>query len=120
MIFGSDIGWLGLSKQAFGMEGIAKINFCRNWISYDSRVDFSWFWAALGPIFITLVALSAGLKFDNFSKGEDSIDKVGMYKFLLVIHSLVNQNDQDEFGGEEDDEQIAHDMYHAEETLEKS
>ena len=41
MISGSEIGWLGLQKQAFGMEGIAKINFRRNWISYDFRVDFS-------------------------------------------------------------------------------
>ena len=32
---------LGLQKQAFGMEGIAKINFRRNWISYDSRFEFS-------------------------------------------------------------------------------
>ena len=41
MVFGSKFGCLGLEKQAFGMEGIAKINFRRNWISYDSRVDFS-------------------------------------------------------------------------------
>ena len=33
--------WEGLEKQAFGMEGIAKINFRRNWTSCDSRVDFS-------------------------------------------------------------------------------
>ena len=41
IIFGSEIGWLGLQKQAFGIEGIAKINFRRNWISHDSRVHFS-------------------------------------------------------------------------------
>ena len=41
LVFGSKFGCLGLEKQAFGMEGIAKINLCRNWISYDSRVDFS-------------------------------------------------------------------------------
>ena len=41
MIFGSESGCLGLENQAFGKGGIAKINFCRNWISYDSRIDFS-------------------------------------------------------------------------------
>ena len=41
MIFGSKFGCLGSEKQAFGMEGIAKIDFRRNWISYDFRVDFS-------------------------------------------------------------------------------
>ena len=39
--FESKFGCLGLQKQAFGMEGIAKINFRRNWISCDSRVIFS-------------------------------------------------------------------------------
>ena len=41
MILGSKFRCLGLQKQAFGKGGIAKINFCRNWMSYDSRVDFS-------------------------------------------------------------------------------
>ena len=41
MIFGFEFGCPGLQKQAFGMEGIAKINFRRNWISCDSRVIFS-------------------------------------------------------------------------------
>ena len=41
LVFGSKFGCPGLEKQVFGMEGIAKINFRRNWISYDSRVDFS-------------------------------------------------------------------------------
>ena len=41
MIFGFDFGCLGLQKQAFGKGGIAKTNFRRNWISYDSRVHFS-------------------------------------------------------------------------------
>ena len=67
LVFGSKFGCLGLEKQAFGMEGIAKINFCRNWISYDSRVDFSWFWVALGPIFMAFVALETGSKIDEFS-----------------------------------------------------
>ena len=40
MIFGSESGCPGLENQAFGKGGIAKINFCRNWISDDSRVDF--------------------------------------------------------------------------------
>ena len=67
MIFGSDFGCLGLQKQAFGKGGIAKINFRRNWISYDSRVYFSWFWVALGSIFMAFVALETGLKIDDFS-----------------------------------------------------
>ena len=66
MIFGSEFGCLGLQKQAFGKGGIAKISFRRNWISYDSSVDFSYFGAALGPIFMIFVALEAGLKFDEF------------------------------------------------------
>ena len=41
LVFGSKFRCLGLEKHAFGMEGIAKINFRRNWISYDSRSDFS-------------------------------------------------------------------------------
>ena len=41
MISGSESGCLGSENQAFGKGGIAKINFCRNWISNDSRVDFS-------------------------------------------------------------------------------
>ena len=47
LVFGSKFGCLGLEKQAFGMEGIANINFRRNWISCDSRVifhDFGWPW----------------------------------------------------------------------------
>ena len=43
LVFGSKLGCLGLEKHGFGMGLIAKINFCRNWISHDSRVDFSWF-----------------------------------------------------------------------------
>ena len=64
---GFEIGRLGLQEQAFGMGCIAKINFCRNWISNDSRVDFSWFWVALRPIFMIFVGLETGLKFDDFS-----------------------------------------------------
>ena len=41
MILGSESGCLGSENQAFGKEGIAKINFCRNWISHVSRVNFS-------------------------------------------------------------------------------
>ena len=41
MIFWSKFECLGIQKQAFGMEGIAKINFRRNWIWYDSRMNFS-------------------------------------------------------------------------------
>ena len=68
MISGSESGCLGSENQAFGKEGIAKINFCRNWISHVSRVNFSWFWVALGPIFMTCVALENGLEFDDFSE----------------------------------------------------
>ena len=65
--FESKFGCLGLEKQAFGMEGIAKINFRRNWISCDSRVEFSQFWVGLGPIFMAFVALETGSKIDEFS-----------------------------------------------------
>ena len=41
LVFGSKFGCPGLQKQAFGMEGIAKTNFQRDWISYYSMVDFS-------------------------------------------------------------------------------
>ena len=40
-IFGSESGCPGSQKQEFYIEVIAKINFRRNWISYDSRVDFN-------------------------------------------------------------------------------
>ena len=67
MIFWSKFECQGIQKQAFGMEGIAKINFRRDWISYDSRVDFSWYWVALGLIFMVFVGLEAGSKIDDFS-----------------------------------------------------
>ena len=67
MIFWSEFGCLGVQKQAFGMDGIAKNNFRRNWISYNSRFDFSSFWVALGPIFMAFVVLETGLKIDGFS-----------------------------------------------------
>ena len=56
-----------MQKQAFGMEGIAKINFQRDWISYESRVNSSCFWVALGLIFMAFVGLEAGLKIDDLS-----------------------------------------------------
>ena len=68
MIFGFESGCLGLDNQAFGKGGIAKISFCRNWISHDSRLNFSRFRVALGPVFMTFVALETGLKFDEFSR----------------------------------------------------
>ena len=67
MISGSEFGCLGLQKQAFGKFGIAKMSFRRNWISYDSRFNFARFWVALGPVFMTVVTLGNGLKFDDFS-----------------------------------------------------
>ena len=39
--FVSESGCLGLENQAFGKGGIAKINFCMNCISHDSRGNFS-------------------------------------------------------------------------------
>ena len=51
MILGSESGCLGSENQAFGKEGIAKINFCRNWISSDSRVDFFMILGGLGTNF---------------------------------------------------------------------
>ena len=65
--FESKFGCLELEKQAFGIECIAKINFRRNWISCDSRVGSSWFWVALGPLFMAFVALETGSKIDEFS-----------------------------------------------------
>ena len=67
MIFKSKFECLGLQKQAFGKGCIAKINFRRKWISYDSRANFLWFWVALGPMFMAFVALETGLKIDDFS-----------------------------------------------------
>ena len=67
MIFGFKFGCMGLQKQGIGMGCMAKIDFRRNWISYDSRVYFSWFWVALGLIFMAFVALETGLKTDGFS-----------------------------------------------------
>ena len=40
MVFGFESGCLGWENQAFGKGSIAKINFRRNWISHDSRVNF--------------------------------------------------------------------------------
>jgi hypothetical protein len=51
MIFGCKFGCLGLQKQAFGKGGIAKINFRRNWISFDSRVIFFMILGSLGTTF---------------------------------------------------------------------
>ena len=41
LVFVSKFRCLGLEKHAFGLEGIAKINFRSNWISHDSRAHFS-------------------------------------------------------------------------------
>ena len=67
MIFWFKCECQDIQKQAFGMECIAKSNFRRDSISYDSRVDFSWFWVALGFIFMVFVGLEAGSKIDDFS-----------------------------------------------------
>ena len=67
LVFGSKFRCMGLEKHAFVMKSIAKINFRRNWISYDSRSDFSWFLVTLGTIFMIFVTLGTSLKFDDFS-----------------------------------------------------
>ena len=66
MILGSESGCLGWEDQVFGIGCIAKINFRSTWISHDPRVQFSWFWVALGVIFMTFAALETGLKFNDF------------------------------------------------------
>ena len=58
------------NKHLFCVEDIiAKIiNFRRNWIVCDSRIIFSWFGMALGPIFMAaFVALETCSKIDRFS-----------------------------------------------------
>ena len=52
MIFGSESGCLGLENQVSGTGGIAKINFCRNWISHDSSVHFFMILDGLGTNFL--------------------------------------------------------------------
>ena len=64
MIFASEFRCL----EGFGKGGIAKIDFNSNWFSHDSRLHFSWFWVALGPIFMTFVALETCLKLDDSSR----------------------------------------------------
>ena len=51
MILGSESGCLGSENQAFGKEGIAKTNFCRNWIYHVSRVNFLMILGGLGTNF---------------------------------------------------------------------
>ena len=51
LVFGSKFRCQGLEKHAFGMEGIAKINFCRNWISYDLKGRFVMILGGLGSHF---------------------------------------------------------------------
>ena len=58
---------MGLKNQAFGKGRIAKINFRRNWISHDSRVNLLGCWVAFGPIFMIFVALEIDLKVNEFS-----------------------------------------------------
>ena len=88
MLFASESEFLGLKGQAFGKGGIAKMNFRSSWISYDSRVHFSLFWVALGPIFMTLVALETGLKFDAYS-GCFWFHPRSWQRARLVVHSAV-------------------------------
>ena len=67
LVFGSKFGCPGLQKQAFGMEGIAKINFRRNWISHCFQGSFFMILGGSAPVFMTFVALETGLKTDRFS-----------------------------------------------------
>ena len=68
VIFGSEAGCLGLEKQAFGKECIAKSTFIEIEFLMMPGLLFSRFFAALGQIFMTFVALENGLRFDNFSE----------------------------------------------------
>ena len=67
MIFESESGCLGLENHVFGLGSSATIIFHRSWISHDARVELSLFEVALGPVFITFVALETRLKFGEFS-----------------------------------------------------
>ena len=42
-------------------------------------------------------------KFMEISKGKDHLNKPEMYKFFILLHSLVVDDDQDEFDKKEDD-----------------
>ena len=57
MVFGSVFGCLGLENQAFGMRCTAKTNFRISRNSFDFRIHLSCLRVALGPTFITFVAL---------------------------------------------------------------
>ena len=41
MIFGYEFGCLGLENKAFGIMGIANLDFRRNWISHGSWDQYS-------------------------------------------------------------------------------
>ena len=66
LVLGCTFGCLGLEKHVFGNGSITKINFCRNWMSHDSRVNFSWFRVACGPIFMAFVDLETCSKINEF------------------------------------------------------
>ena len=55
-ILGLNLDVWGLENQAFGITGIALINFRRSRISHDS------------PIFMIFAALETGLKISDFSE----------------------------------------------------
>jgi len=60
-------------------------------------------------------------RFDEMAKGPEDdryLDMVGMYKFLIVIHGLVNNNSQDVFESYED-ALIKYEMDHPQEFLAK-
>ena len=62
---GSESGCLGLESQAFGMRGVAKNH--RSWTSHVSGLHLM-IWGGLCTNFHDLVALEAGLKFNDFSR----------------------------------------------------
>jgi len=60
-------------------------------------------------------------RFEEMATGPEDdkyLDMVGMYKFLIVIHGLVNNNNQDTFEAYED-EAIKYEMDHPQELLAK-
>lgn len=34
-------------------------------------------------------------RFEELAKGDTYLDKLGMYKFMIIIHNLVERNDKD-------------------------
>ena len=56
MVFGFEYGCPGFESWSFWKRRIAKINFRRSRKFHDSRIHYSWFWVALGFIFMWILA----------------------------------------------------------------